>query len=67
MPVVRRRIGAQRALMLFKEILNEGYTGGYSIVCDFIRGWRNQGSQSKSVYVPLRFALGEAFQFDWRK
>lgn len=26
------------ALMLFKEILNEGYTGGYSIVCDFIRG-----------------------------
>lgn len=53
------------ALMLFKEILNEGYTGGYSIVCDFIRGWRNQGSQSKSVYVPLRFTLGEAFQFDW--
>ena len=53
------------ALMLFKEILNEGYTGGYSIVCDFIREWRNQGSQSKSVYVPLRFTLGEAFQFDW--
>jgi transposase len=53
------------ALMLFKEILNEGYTGGYSIVCDFIRGWRNQGSQSKSVYVPLRFRLGEAFQFDY--
>jgi len=53
------------ALMLFKEILNEGYTGGYSIVCDFIRGWRNQGVQSKTAYVPLKFALGEAFQFDW--
>ena len=53
------------ALMLFKEILNEGYTGGYSIVCDFVRRWRNQGGQSKSAYVPLRFALGEAFQFDW--
>ena len=25
------------ALLLFKEILNEGYTGGYTIVCDFIR------------------------------
>ena len=53
------------ALMLFKEILNEGYTGGYTIVCDFVRNWRNQGSQSKSAYVSLKFALGEAFQFDW--
>lgn len=53
------------ALILFKEILDEGYTGGYSIVCDFIRKWRNQGGQSKSAYVPLRFGLGEAFQFDW--
>jgi len=53
------------ALMLFKEILNEGYTGGYTIVCDFVRNWRNQGSQSKAAYVPLKFALGEAFQFDW--
>lgn len=53
------------ALMLFKEILNEGYTGGYTIVCDFVRNWRNQGGPSKSAYVPLRFALGEAFQFDW--
>ena len=25
------------AKMLFKAILNEGYTGGYTIVCDFIR------------------------------
>jgi hypothetical protein len=32
---------------LFKEILNEGYTGDYSIVCDFIRKWRNQDGQSK--------------------
>jgi len=55
------------ALMLFKEILNEGYTGGYTIVCYFVRNWRNQGNQSKSAYVPLKFALGEAFQFDWRR
>jgi len=53
------------ALMLFKEILNEGYTGGYTIVCDFMRNWRSQGGQSKTAYVPLKFALGEAFQFDW--
>jgi len=53
------------ALMLFKEIQDEGYVGGYSIVCDFIRNWRHQGSKGKSAYVPLKFALGEAFQFDW--
>ncbi|WP_201011929.1 IS21 family transposase [Nitrosomonas ureae] len=53
------------AKMLFKEILNEGYTGGYTIVSDFIRNWRNQDGKGKSAYVPLRFALGEAFQFDW--
>ena len=53
------------ALMLFKEILNEGYTGSYTIVCDFIRNWRNQGGKGKPAYVPLKFALGEAFQFDW--
>jgi transposase len=61
----RPRKDRRTAKMLFKEILNEGYTGGYSIVCDFIRNWRNQGRQGKSAYVPLKFALGEAFQFDW--
>ena len=35
------------ALMLFKEILTEGYIGGYTIVCDFIRNWRNQGGKGK--------------------
>ena len=53
------------ARMLFQEIRKDGYVGGYSILCDFIRNWRNQGGQSKSAYVPLKFTLGEAFQFDW--
>jgi transposase len=45
--------------------LDEGYTGGYTLVTDFIRNWRNQGGKGKSAYVPLKFTLGEAFQFDW--
>jgi transposase len=54
------------ALMLFKAIKKEGYTGGYSILTDYIRNWRNGLiASSKSAYVPLRFELGEAFQFDW--
>lgn len=55
------------AKMLFQEIMKDGYAGGYTIVCDLVRNWRNQGSQSKAAYVPLKFALGEAFQFDRRK
>ena len=55
------------AKMLFAAIKQEGYTGGYSILTDFIRDWRNQAgtTTSKSAFVPLKFELGEAFQFDW--
>src|ERR1019366_6852595 len=41
--------------------------GGYSRLTDFIRDWRMQqgGAATAKAYVPLTFALGEAFQFDW--
>ena len=61
----RPRKDRRTTKMLFQEIRKDGYVGGYTIVCDFIRNWCNQGSQSKTAYVPLKFALGEAFQFDW--
>lgn len=61
----RSRKDRRTARMLFQEIRKDGYVGGYSILCDFIRNWRNQGGQRKSAYVPLKFTLGEAFQFDW--
>ena len=55
------------ALMLFDAIQKEGFSGGYTIVTDFIRNWRNHAATvgAKSAYVPLKFELGEAFQFDW--
>ena len=55
------------ALMLFAVIQQEGYSGGYTVVTDFIRNWRNHVATvtGKSAFVPLKFALGEAFQFDW--
>src|SRR5450759_4731340 len=54
------------ALMLFEAIKKDGYTGGYSILTDYVRNWRNGViTSSKSAYVPLKFELGEAFQFDW--
>ena len=54
------------ALMLFETIKKEGYTGGYSILTDYVRDRRKGSATSgKSAYVPLKFELGEAFQFDW--
>ncbi len=54
------------ALMLFQAIQKDGYTGCYARVTEFLRHDRNQAAVTgKSAYVPLKFELGEAFQFDW--
>ena len=55
------------ALMLFKEIQKEGFTGSYSGVTRYIHSWHDQAAKvsGKSAFVPLKFQLGEAFQFDW--
>lgn len=54
------------ALKLFHEIQAAGFDGDYSRVTEFIRRWRLNGGQALvKAYVPLRFELGEAFQFDW--
>ena len=54
------------ALKLFAEIQAEGFTGDYSRVTEFVRRWRLEGgSAAVNAYVPLKFELGEAFQFDW--
>ncbi len=55
------------ALMLFKEIQKEGFTGSYSGVTRYIHHWHDQAAKvsGKSAFVPLKFQLGEAFQFDW--
>ena len=50
---------------LFEQIKANGYQGGYSRVTDFIRAWRGSEGKALQAFVPLKFALGEAFQFDW--
>jgi transposase len=56
------------AKALFAQIKAAGYAGGYTVVSNFARAWR-QGAGSSVVgggaFVPLKFELGEAFQFDW--
>jgi transposase len=54
------------ALKLFGEIQAAGFDGDYSRVTAFVRRWRLEGgSAAVKAFVPLRFELGEAFQFDW--
>lgn len=55
------------ARSLYAELKLAGYEGGYTRVTDFIRDWRQGEGQagSATVFVPLSFQLGEAFQFDW--
>lgn len=63
----RPKQGRRSARALYAEVRAAGYAGGYTRVTDFIRAWREAAGQAalKKAFVPLEFALGEAFQFDW--
>lgn len=52
---------------LYGELAEMGYSGGYTRLTDFIRIWRiEQGLPGvRAAFVPLAFALGQAFEFDW--
>jgi hypothetical protein len=53
-------------IRVFEELRNLGYEGGYDAVRRYARGWRReQVSSSAAAFVPLSFAPGEAYQFDW--
>lgn len=64
--VHRPKRDRRTALKLFREIQGGGFDGDYSRVTEFVRHWRENSAQALvKAYVPLRFELGEAFQFDW--
>ena len=50
---------------LFIQLKASGYAGGYTRVTDFIRAWRADSGKGAKAFVPLKFDVGEAFQFDW--
>ena len=54
------------ALKLHAELKAAGFPGDYSRVTEFVRCWRGNGGEALvKAFVPLKFELGEAFQFDW--
>jgi transposase len=53
-------------IRIFEELRGRGYQGGYDAVRRYARRWSKERGQSTAVaYVPLTFAPGEAYQFDW--
>jgi transposase len=59
----RERLTAQR---LYELLRADGYTGAYDSVQRHVRQWRRARVKLPGdVFIPLWFAPGEAYQFDW--
>jgi transposase len=53
-------------IRIFEELRGRGYDGGYDAVRRYARRWaKEHGQATTAAYVPLSFAPGEAYQFDW--
>src|SRR3954454_14419238 len=53
-------------IRLFEDLRGLGYAGGYDAVRRYARSWqRAHASETAAAFVPLSFAPGEAYQFDW--
>ncbi len=60
---MRRRMTAKK---IFEELKKVGYEGGYQSVNLIVREFRRENEgKGKQAFIPLEFAPGDAFQFDW--
>ncbi len=58
------------ARQMHADLVVLGYAGSYGRVAAFVRAWkferqRDAQTSGRGAFVPLLFAPGEAFQFDW--
>ena len=58
------------AKQMHADLMVLGYDGSYGRVSAFVRAWkaerqREAQTSGRGTFVPLVFAAGEAFQFDW--
>ena len=58
------------AKQMHADLVVLGYEGSYGRIAAFVRAWkadrqREQQTSGRGTFVPLVFAPGEAFQFDW--
>jgi transposase len=66
----RPRKQRRTARQMHADLVALGYGGSYGRVAAFIRSWKanrqtEQQTSGRGTFVPLVFAPGEAFQFDW--
>jgi hypothetical protein len=54
-------------IRVFEALRALGYAGGYDAVRRYARTRRRGTKTSTDAYIPLTFAPGEAYQFDWRR
>jgi transposase len=60
---VRERLTLIR---VFEALRGLGYEGGYDAVRRYARVWqRDRAARTVGAFIPLSFAPGEAYQFDW--
>jgi transposase len=53
-------------IRIYEELRGRGYAGSYDAVRRYAGRWAKQHGQAMAAaYVPLSFAPGEAYQFDW--
>ncbi len=67
---LRHRKQRRSIRQLHSDLVQLGYTGSYDRVAAFARVWRQEQQEARrtaagNTFVPLSFAPGEAFQFDW--
>ena len=54
------------AVRIFETPRDQGFGGGYDAVRRYAKSWRKaRGTAAAQAYIPLTFAPGEAYQFDW--
>lgn len=63
----RPRRDRRTSRFMFLALQTQGYPGSYDRVIAFVRQWKQlqEHAPKRQAYVPMRFAPGEAFQFDW--
>ena len=66
----RTRKRRRNLKQLHRDLVALGYDGSYDRVAAFARIWRQRQREqaqraARGTYIPLVFAPGEAFQFDW--
>ncbi|MBS0325431.1 MAG: IS21 family transposase [Proteobacteria bacterium] len=62
LPARQRR----RTVRLYEALRFAGYAGKDDSVYRFVKLWREERARrSAAVFIPLVFAAGEAYQFDW--